>query len=104
MSTAYLTLRRSLRQDAYDPTGPEAGSLSRLLRLVVPQAFSKLDDRAVRGWGVNIQHDIQSVRTPLLLPLRSFSQHCGLADASHSHCMQRRLWPVIHLGWEGKAI
>ncbi len=54
--------RRSLREDAYDPTAPEAGALSRLLRLVVPQAFSKLDDRAVRGWGVNIQHDIQTVR------------------------------------------
>ena len=49
-------------EDAYQPTPFEGTALSRLLRLVVPQAFAKLDDRAVRGWASNIQHDIQMVR------------------------------------------
>jgi hypothetical protein len=54
-------------EDAYEATPFEGTALSRLLRLVVPQAFAKLDDRAVRGWASNIQHDIQMVRCALFM-------------------------------------
>ena len=68
-------------------TAFEGTALSRLLRLVVPQAFAKLDDRAVRGWATNIQHDIQVVRCP-----RFAHMHAYLARTNG------RVWQAVVLG------